>query len=225
MKKGETKDIEITFPENYFSQQMAGKKVTFKVTVNSIHKVNKPELNAEYFEKFKLPNIKSEEDFKKYISTQLSEWKKYKSLQDFQQQFSEQILKVATLDSYPKVLLNDEMKRIDKETNKIAEEKKMTKAHYLKQLGYENDKTYTDGLLKTAQRNITFILALEKIAKDLKIEVTEADYEEYYNKLAKLYNMDVEEVKKKFSKNIEGIQSFIYQSKIFEQLYKIYTTK
>lgn len=46
MKLGETKDIEITFPEDYSNEDLAGQPVTFSVVVNSIKRT--PELNDDY---------------------------------------------------------------------------------------------------------------------------------------------------------------------------------
>ncbi|MBV1879451.1 MAG: trigger factor [Pseudomonadales bacterium] len=50
--KNETREINVTFPEEYQSEELAGKAAVFKIKVNSISESVKPELNDEFFEKF-----------------------------------------------------------------------------------------------------------------------------------------------------------------------------
>ena len=53
MKKGETKSINLTFPENYHSEELKGKDVVFNVTINSIKQRVLPEYNEDFFKRFK----------------------------------------------------------------------------------------------------------------------------------------------------------------------------
>jgi trigger factor len=73
MNDGETKTIKVRFPKNYHAAELAGKLVTFEVKINSISSVIKPEFTKEYFSKFKLENIDSEESFKDYLKKQLTD--------------------------------------------------------------------------------------------------------------------------------------------------------
>jgi trigger factor len=73
MKAGETKSIELSFPKDYHAADLAGQKVQFDVTVNSISSVEKPKFDEQYFAKFKLENVKTEQEFKNYLKKQLIE--------------------------------------------------------------------------------------------------------------------------------------------------------
>jgi trigger factor len=73
MKIGETKSISLSFPKDYHAEDLAGQEVKFDVTVNSISSVEKPEFNEEYLSKFKLDNVKTEQDLKNYLKKQLSD--------------------------------------------------------------------------------------------------------------------------------------------------------
>jgi trigger factor len=73
MKNGEKKSIELSFPKDYHAEDLAGQKVQFDVTVNSISSVEKPKFDAHYFAKFKLENVKTEHEFKAYLKKQLIE--------------------------------------------------------------------------------------------------------------------------------------------------------
>ncbi len=63
MKKGETKDLDLTFPEEYSSEELAGQEVTFKVTLQSFKRA--PELTDEWAAKN--TDCKTAEDYKKEI--------------------------------------------------------------------------------------------------------------------------------------------------------------
>ena len=51
-KAGESKDIQVTFPEGYQAKELAGKEATFKMTMNKVAEPTLPELEAAFFEKF-----------------------------------------------------------------------------------------------------------------------------------------------------------------------------
>jgi trigger factor len=73
MSIGETKSINLSFPNDYHAEDLAGKDVKFDVTVNSISSVERPEFNEQYFSKFKLEDVKTESEFKNYLKKQLVE--------------------------------------------------------------------------------------------------------------------------------------------------------
>ncbi len=69
-KKGETLDLDLTFPENYGNADLAGQKVVFTVTVNSIKEQKVPELTDELAKKIN-PDVKNAEEFEAYIRENL----------------------------------------------------------------------------------------------------------------------------------------------------------
>lgn len=52
MKAGEKKDINVTFPEDYQAENLAGKEAVFAITVNKVSESKKPELDDEFFKQF-----------------------------------------------------------------------------------------------------------------------------------------------------------------------------
>jgi FKBP-type peptidyl-prolyl cis-trans isomerase (trigger factor) len=77
-------------------------------------------------------------------------------------------------------------------------------------------------LLKTAEKNVKFVCAIEKIASELKIEVTQKDFNDYFEKVSRLYGMSIDDVKKQYHRNLTNIEAFIFQKKIFSELQKFY---
>ena len=65
MKKGESKDINLTFPEDYHSEDLKGQPVVFKVTVKEVKETIIPELSKEFFEDLGLEGVNDEKSFHK----------------------------------------------------------------------------------------------------------------------------------------------------------------
>jgi trigger factor len=68
LKKGDKKDVKVTFPENYHSDELKGKPVVFKVTVKEIKERVFPEFNKEFFDDLGVGGVTSLEELKNYIS-------------------------------------------------------------------------------------------------------------------------------------------------------------
>ena len=63
MKAGETKELNLKFPENYV-EELKGKDVTFTVTVNEVKTRVLPEMNKEFFEDLGYEDVKDEAGLK-----------------------------------------------------------------------------------------------------------------------------------------------------------------
>ena len=64
MEKGETRDLNLTFPENYGAADLAGKAVVFKVTVHEISTKKQAELTDEFIKGLGVPEVNNVEDLK-----------------------------------------------------------------------------------------------------------------------------------------------------------------
>lgn len=71
MKKGETKDIPLTFPETYHNADMAGAEVVFTVTVNEIKEYKVPELTDDMVASFGIENVATVQDYQTYAETSI----------------------------------------------------------------------------------------------------------------------------------------------------------
>ena len=83
MKKGETKDINVTFPKEYQSEELAGKDAVFKVTVNEIKETILPELNKDFFEDLGYDDVDTEEKLRKELETNIKTHKEHHAEEHF----------------------------------------------------------------------------------------------------------------------------------------------
>ena len=106
VKKGETVDLNLTFPENYGAADLAGAEVVFTVTVNGIYKEITPQLTDEYVANLGLENMSTVEDYRAYVKEMLEESNQEYALQEVQAQLLERITEGATINNLPEKLVN-----------------------------------------------------------------------------------------------------------------------
>jgi FKBP-type peptidyl-prolyl cis-trans isomerase (trigger factor) len=103
-------------------------------------------------------------------------------------------------------LLDSELKRIQEDITKKAQEAKVDKEKYIiSHLGYKNHKEFDKALNETAINNISLVLAIEKIISDLKLDISDAEIDEHLIKIAKVYGIKLEDVKERFKGNYDNI--------------------
>lgn len=119
MKAEETKDINVTFPENYGEASLAGKPAVFKVTVHEVKAEKLPELNDEYVKGLKIDGVNTVEELKANKKAALEA---SKAVSEKDRQVNELITKIvdnAVVDM-PKALIDEKVKDIRGQYEKQA---------------------------------------------------------------------------------------------------------
>lgn len=83
----ETKDINVTFPEDYQAEELAGQPVVFKVTVHEIKSKVLPEADDELVKQAEIENVETLEAFKEYSRKNLEESKKTRRSRNLKMKF------------------------------------------------------------------------------------------------------------------------------------------
>ena len=78
MSLNEEKDIELTFPKDYHSEDLKGAKATFKVKLNAIKEIVIPEINEDFFADLGMDDIKTEEELRKQVEETIKVRKEHK---------------------------------------------------------------------------------------------------------------------------------------------------
>jgi trigger factor len=110
LKSGDKKDLLVTFPKNYQAENLAGKEVTFKVTVHEVKTKNLPELNDEFVASLEKEGVKTVEDLTKTTKEQLEAAKKNQAEQTMTSEIIEKVVNAAELD-VPEVMVEEEIKQ------------------------------------------------------------------------------------------------------------------
>lgn len=191
MSAGEEKDIDVTFPESYHAEALAGKSVVFHVKVNKVTVQLVPEKDDEFAKD--VSEFETLEALKADIrEKQLAE--RAKSIQNaFDNAAVEKAADNATVDM-PAALVDMELDQKLQEFAYQLQNGGMSLEQYAKMMGGDLDtmrRAFRPGAEKQAKVNVV----LGQIIKEENLEVSEEEVEAEYKSLAEAYDMEVEKVK------------------------------
>lgn len=204
LAKGEEKDLELTFPEDYMSEELKGQKVVFKVKVNDIKTRVIPELNNEFFEDLAMEGVKTKEDLEKMIEEELTSRKEM----DAENKYIDELL--ASASKNMKVELDEEI--IDDEANRMYEQflDKIAMQGLTEEIYFKYTNTTKEDVLKQmkpeAENRIKYRYLLEEIVKAEKIKITDKQAEKEAKELSEKYGMTSED----FLKELGGLEVLKY---------------
>ena len=215
MKKDEQKEFSVIFPKEHNNKVLAGKDITFKVTMKSLQKMELPELNDEFASK--LGEFKDLDSFKKNIKENLEKEKELEQKQKIRNEILEKIAQESKSE-LPEILVENQKDSLLEELKqKVDQGLKIPFEEYLKQIK-KTEKEIKDSFIDTAEKRVKNFLALKKIGKEEEIKVSKEEIEEETNKTLKNYpNKD--EVKKIDIERLKDYtKSAMYNEKVFNKL-------
>ena len=215
MSKGEEKELKLTFPKDYMSEELKGQKVVFKVKVNEVKSRIIPKLDEEFFADLGMDDIKTKEDLEKSIKEEILAEKNH----ELEHKFEDDLLDKAANNmemSLADELIEDEKNAMYQDLVKRMSMQGINEELYLK---YTNS-TKEDILSKMteeATRRLKYRYLLMAIIKEEKLKVSDKDLDKKVSDLAKQYNMTNEEVKRELG-NIEYLRSDMLFQKAIDLL-------
>ena len=215
MKTGEEKEINVTFPEEYHSEELKGQPVVFKVKVNEIKEKVTRELDKELFEDLGMEGVDSKESLEKVVKENITAKKEYDAENKYVDDLLEAVSKNVEVD-IPEEMVEEEVDRL---LHRFEEQMKMqglTLDLYY-QFTRSTEKDLRSQLEKEAYTHVLYRLMLEEISKLEKIEITDKEADEEAQKLSEKYNMKKEEFLASFG-GIEMIKYDLEMRKILDLL-------
>lgn len=212
MEKGEEKDLTLTFPEDYGSEDLAGKEVVFKVKVNEIKIKKVPTLDKDFFEDLGMKNITNKEELEKEMKEEIKEEKQRKA----DQKYVDDLLEIAT--SNMKVEIDDEIVEAEAEAMYKDFMDRMSMQGINEELYLQYAATTKEDIIshmkEEALKRLKNSYLLSAIIKEEKIEATEEEALKEVTEMAQKYNMTEEDVKN----SLGGIDAMIYDIKVRKAL-------
>ena len=192
MKIDEEKDINVKFPDEYFSKDLAGKDATFKVKVHEIKKKELPELDDEFAKDV------SEFDTLKELKDSIKERLEKENEQKTKYEKEDAVIKAVTENmkvDIPTGMIEVEVDNMVKDMEQRMSYQGLKLEQYLKMLN-KTEEEFRKEYEPQAIEAIKSRLALEAIVKAEKIEATDADVKEKLEEMAKNYGKTAEELEK-----------------------------
>ena len=201
MKIDEEKDVNVTFPEEYFSKDLAGKEATFKVKLHEIKKKELPKLDDEFAKDVsEFDTLKElKEDIKKKQQKQNDDKAKYETEDAVIKAVCENV-KV----DIPSGMIETEVDNMIKDIEQRLSYQGLKLEQYLQMMGKTTEEMRKE-YEPQAIDSIKSRLALEAVIKAEKIEATEEEVDEKMKEMAKNYGKENDE---EFMKN-ENVRNYI----------------
>lgn len=196
MKKGEEKDINLSFPENYHVEDLKGKPVVFKVKVNEVKEKKLPELNEDFYLDLGMEGVNSKET----LMAELKEQIKVRKEHDIENKYVEELLNKAASNmkvEIPEEMVNDELDRIMEQYSNMLAMQGVRLEDFYRMTG-SNEEQMREQMKGEAVNRIKSRLLLEEIAKKENLEVSDKMVDEELESLCTKYNMKEEELLKEY---------------------------
>ena len=191
MKLEEEKEINVKFPEEYFSANLAGKDAMFKVKLHEIKKKEMPEINDELAKD--ISEFDTIDELKKSIREKQEEQNKQRAKYETEDEVIKAVCDEAKVD-IPNGMIELEIDRMAQDIETRLSYQGMKLEQYLKMM----NKTMEDFRKENreqAENAVKSRLVLEAVEKDAKIEVTEEEISAKIKEMAENYGRKEEEVK------------------------------
>ena len=192
LKTGDDKDVKVTFPEDYPSEELKGKEVVFKVKIHEVKTRVLPELNEDFFNDLGVENVNSEKELEEYASSLIKNRKELELENKLIDEILEKVSKETEIE-LPEELVHEEVHRMMDSYNQKLQMQGLSLEQYMQ----FTNKTMEDlekGLKDEASKNITYRYMLEHIAEKENLEISEEEIKEETTRLAQMYQMSEEEL-------------------------------
>lgn len=192
LSKGDSTDVEVTFPEDYFVKDLAGKEAIFKVNIQDVKRKELPELNDEY--------VASKTDFKtvEELRANYKERMQKAAEANAKAEYEHELIDLAVANakfSVPEIMIEDKISQMVDEMKMSLESRKMSLDMYMQYTGLDMAKI-RENQRPVAEENVKTDLVLDAIAKAEDIQVDMADVDAEIAAISAQHGAAPEEVKK-----------------------------
>ncbi|MFF2874755.1 trigger factor [Gottfriedia sp. NPDC057991] len=190
-KSGVETDVNVTFPEEYHSAELAGKAATFKVTVHEIKAKELPELNDE-FAKDVNDEVETLEDLKAKIKNDLVESKKSQAEGSLRDALVQKAAENAEIE-IPDVMFESQVDRMVKDFEQRIAQQGLNLELYYQFTGTKEEDLRTQ-MRQDAEARVRIDLTIDAIIEAEKIDATEEEMNEELARLTAMYNIPSEQL-------------------------------
>ena len=191
MKTEEIKDVNVTFPEEYFSKDLAGKAAVFKVTLHEIKRKELPAIDDDFAKD--VSEFDSLEELKADIKAKKEEENAVRTKNEVEEAVVKAVSETAEVE-IPQGMIDLEIDNIAQDMDRRLSYQGINLEQYLQMVGQTMADFRTQNT-ETAVASIKYRLVLEAVCADAKIEVTDEEVAAKVTELAATYGRKEEELK------------------------------
>lgn len=208
-------DVNVTFPEDYHSEELKGQAAVFKVKINEIKFKQLPEINDEFASD--VSEFETLDEYKSDIRVKLTEQAQTAADRKYEDDIIKKVADNATIE-IPDVMVNHRLDDMMRQLDMQLRYQGMNLEGYLQMMGMDISKVRAD-YHDNALEDVKTQLVLEKISEVENIITSPEEYDAELEEMAKRYNQPIEEMKKHLhDDDIEYIKSSIERKKTIKML-------
>ena len=185
-KKGETCDVNVTFPAEYHAAELAGKPATFKVKIKEIKMKELPELNDEFASE--VSDFDTLDEYKADIRKKLQEKKEQDAKVENENNVIEKVVENAQME-LPQPMVDTQAREMVENYARRLQSQGLNINDYMKYTGMTPEKLM-EQMRPEAEKRIKTRLVLEKVVEVENVEVSDEKLDEQINEIAASYKLE-----------------------------------
>lgn len=190
-------EVNVTFPKEYHSEELAGKDATFKCTVHTIKAKELPEMDDEFASE--VSECETMDAYRAEVKKNIKERKERTGKEKKENQAVDQAIENAQMD-IPEAMIEFQVRQMADDFARRIQQQGLTVEQYFQFTGMTAEKMMEE-MRPQAEKSIKTRLVLEAIVKAENIEVSDERVEEELTKMAEAYQMEVEKLKEFMGEN------------------------
>jgi len=190
---GEEKDVNVTFPESYQAEHLAGQPVTFKVKVHEIKTRQLPELNDEFVKDLNQEGVETLEQLKEKVTHELTHEKEHQVEDAFDNEVLGKVVEASSVE-IPQVMIDEETEAMFEDFKRRLQSQGFTMELYAQVTG-QDEAFLKEQISKDAESKVKVRLVLNAVAKAENLDANEEEIEAEFAQIATAYNLEVAKVK------------------------------
>lgn len=208
VKKGDKKDVNVTFPKDYHAEELKGKPVVFKVLVHEVKTKVYPELDEDFFLDLGSEDVKTKEDLEKKVKETMTEQKEYEAENKYVDELFEALLKETSIE-VPHELIHEELDRMVEQYAERLKMQGITLEQFYK-FTNSSEEALKAQMHEEAEKRVKLRFAIDEIIELEKIDATDEEANHDAEEKAKKHGMDKDEYIKAFG----GLEMLKYDIKV-----------
>lgn len=190
-KPGDEVDVNVTFPEEYHSEELKGKPVTFKVVIKEVKVKELPEADDEFASE--VSEFETMKEYKASVKKMLTDRRMAQINAEKENQALEKVMELAEVDM-PGPMVEEQVSQMINEFASRLGQQGLSIDQYMQMTGMQ-PQMLMDQMRPEAEKRIKSRLVLEAVAKAENITATDDDIEEQLKKMAEMYHLSVDKLK------------------------------
>ena len=212
---GDSFDVNVTFPENYQAEDLAGKEAVFKCELLGLKETVLPTLDDEYISD--TTDFETVDEWKADIKKTIAERKEKQAKHQKEERAIAKLVELSSMELPEPMVAYQQEKMIDNFGQQLMYQG-MNLEQYLNMTGQTRD-DMRDQVRPEAEKTIKNSLVIEAVADAQGFDVTEEEVEEEMNKMAEQYKMEIEKIKEFMGEEqIDSLKHDIKMNKAIEYI-------